>query len=153
MPELLNDACNVIPLAKHSSAGTYQMLIRDQMEKVKFSDIEKQKNRIAGHLLVPYPPGIPILMPGEVLEKGNPQIKFLLKLEQFNGRFPGFEREIHGIEIDKDGSFCIRVIKRGPGEKEEETEEMRLREGEAAPAFKSTIRGRVMSRSVKRGRS
>lgn len=152
LPRLLNDACDVIPPAKYSSAETYQKLVRDQTEKVKISDIEKQKNRIAGHMLVPYPPGIPILMPGEVLEKGNPQIKFLLKLEQFNGEFPGFEREIHGIEIDENGSFCMRVIKRSRDEREEE-EEMRLTQGEAAPAFKPKIRRRVMSRSIKRGRS
>jgi arginine decarboxylase len=103
-------------------------------------------------MLVPYSPGIPILMPGELLEKGNPQIKFLLKLEQFNGEFPGFEREIHGIEIDEDGSFCMRVIKRSRAEREE-TEDMRLTEGEPAPAFKPKIRRRVMSRSIKRGSS
>ncbi|MDQ1261603.1 MAG: arginine decarboxylase [Euryarchaeota archaeon] len=153
LPRLLNDACDVIPPAKLSSAETYQKLVRDQTEKVKISKIEKQKDRIAGHMLVPYPPGIPILMPGEILEKSNPQLKFLLALEKFNGKFPGFEREIHGIEIDEDGSFCMRVIKRSPAEKEEETEEMRLREEEAAPAFKPTIRRRVMSRSIKRGRS
>lgn len=153
LPSLLNNACNIIPPAKHSSAETYQKLVRDQTEKVKISKIKKQKNRIAGHMLVPYPPGIPILMPGEVLEKESPQLDFLLALEKFNGKFPGFEREIHGIEIDKDGSFCMRVIKRSQAEMEEETEEMRLREGEASPAFKPTIRQRVISRSFKRGRS
>jgi arginine decarboxylase len=139
LPKLLNDACNVIPPAKYSSAETYQKLIRDQTEKVKISEIEKQKNRIAGHMLVPYPPGIPILMPGEVLEKGNPQVKILLKLEEFNGEFPGLEREIHGIEIDGDGSFCMRVIKRGPAEREE-TEEMHLKKGDEAPVLKPTLR-------------
>ncbi|OPY50316.1 MAG: Orn/Lys/Arg decarboxylase, major domain [Methanosaeta sp. PtaU1.Bin112] len=153
LPKHLNDACNVIPPARYSSAETYQKLIRDQTERVRISEIARQKDRIAGHMLVPYPPGIPILMPGEVLEKGNPQIKFLLKLEKFNGKFPGFEREIHGVEIDENGNFCMRVVKSDLGEKEEETEEMRLKQGEAAPAFKPAIRRRVMSRAVKRGRS
>jgi arginine decarboxylase len=120
---------------------------------VRISEISRQKDRIAGHLLVPYPPGIPILMPGEVLEKGNPQIIFLLAPEKFNGRFPGFEREIHGIEIEEDGNFCMRVIQRSPGEKEDKTEEMRLGPGEAAPSFKPAIRRRALSRAVKRGRS
>jgi len=148
LPSLLNNACDTIPPAKYSPAETYQKLVRDKTKSVKISTIARQK-RIAGHMLVPYPPGIPILMPGEVLEKGSPQIKFLLKLEEFNKKFPGFEREIHGIEIDdEDGSFCMRVIT-----EKEETEEMRLIEGEAAPAFKPTVRRRVISRSFKRGRS
>jgi arginine decarboxylase len=151
LPLLLNKACDVIPPAKYSSAETYQKLVRDQTKRVKISVIAKQK-RVAGHMLVPYPPGIPILMPGEVLEKGNPQVEFLLKLEEFNKDFPGFEREIHGIEIDKDGSFCMRcVVRRRTAAKEEEMEERQLME--EAPALKPTIRRRVMSRSIKRGRS
>jgi len=150
LPELLNKACDVIPPAKYSSAETYQKLVRDRTERIKISDIAKQKDRIAGHMLVPYPPGIPILMPGEVLEKGNPQVKFLLKLEEFNNEFPGFEREIHGIEIDKDGSFCMRVVKRSTAGEEENEDLLLMKE---TPAIRPKIRQRVMSRSIKRGRS
>jgi hypothetical protein len=60
--------------------------------------------------------------------------------------------QFHGIEIDEDGCFCMRVIKRIRAEREEE-EEMRLTQGEAASAFKPRIRRRVISRSIKRGRS
>jgi arginine decarboxylase len=55
-----------------------------------------------GVMLVPYPPGIPVCMPGERLggSPDSPVIKLILALEEFGKRFPGFEREVHGIEVD-----------------------------------------------------
>ena len=62
-------------------------------------------------MLVPYPPGIPIRMPGERLGDANsPTIRFLLALEEFSKKFPGFEREVHGIEVDPQGNFWMRSV-------------------------------------------
>ena len=68
-------------------------------------------------MLVPYPPGIPVRMPGERLGDANsPTIRFLLALEEFSKKFPGFEREVHGIEVDPQGDFWVRsVIELPPG--------------------------------------
>jgi Arginine/lysine/ornithine decarboxylases len=50
---------------------------------------------VTGMLLTPYPPGIPLLIPGE---RFNRQIvKYLQFARDFNERFPGFDTDIHGL--------------------------------------------------------
>jgi len=49
-------------------------------------------------MVVPYPPGIPIMMGGESInKKSQPIIDYLLAREEFENRFPGYESDIHGI--------------------------------------------------------
>ena len=31
-------------------------------------------------------------------------------MEEFVKRFPGFEREVHGIEVDGDGNYWMRAV-------------------------------------------
>jgi arginine decarboxylase len=53
-------------------------------------------------MVVPYPPGIPLVMPGEVFTDGPGSIvEFLQVLQEFHNRFPGFEGEVHGARIRK----------------------------------------------------
>lgn len=57
----------------------------------------------AATIIVPYPPGIPILMGGEAINKNsNAIIEYLLVREKFEQKFPGYYRDIHGIETYKD---------------------------------------------------
>jgi arginine decarboxylase len=66
---------------------------------------------VTGVMLVPYPPGIPVRMPGERLGgPDSPTIRMILALQEFGKRFPGFEREVHGIEIDAAGDYWMRVV-------------------------------------------
>ncbi len=64
LPSLVGEACDVDTLPVLTPAQTYQKLLRNGTEKVKFTEMA---NRIAGVMLVPYPPGIPVSMPGERL--------------------------------------------------------------------------------------
>ena len=65
-------------------------------------------------MLVPYPPGIPVRMPGERFGgKDSPIIQLLLALEKFGKQFPGFEREVHGIEVDAEGAYWMRSVIEG----------------------------------------
>jgi arginine decarboxylase len=108
LPGLLQEACDVEPVPVMTPAQTYQKLIRDGTEKVKLTEMA---GRIPAVMLVPYPPGIPISMPGERLGDANsPTIRLLLALEEFGKRFPGFEREVHGIEVDAKGEFWMRGV-------------------------------------------
>ncbi len=67
--------------------------------------------RIAGVMLVPYPPGIPLSMPGERLGAiDSPVMRLILAFEEFGKRFPGFEREVHGIEVDAQGDYWMRSV-------------------------------------------
>jgi arginine decarboxylase len=105
---LLHQACDVDPEPVLTPAETYQKLIRNGTEKVRITDMAR---RLAGVMLVPYPPGIPVRMPGERLgEIDSPTIRLLLALEKFGKQFPGFEREVHGIEVDAEGDYWMRSV-------------------------------------------
>jgi arginine decarboxylase len=89
-------------------AQAYQKLVRGETEKIPF---EQMAGRIAPVMLVPYPPGIPMSMPGERLGDSNsPVMKLILAMQEFGRRFPGFERETHGIEVDADGGYWMRAV-------------------------------------------
>jgi arginine decarboxylase len=108
LTNLLHQACDVDPEPVLTPAETYQKLIRNGTEKVRISEMAR---RLAGVMLVPYPPGIPVRMPGERLgEKDSPTISLLLALEKFGKQFPGFEREVHGVEVDAEGDYWMRSV-------------------------------------------
>ena len=108
LPSLAGDACDIDPDVVLTPAQTYQKLLRNGTEKIKFSEMAK---RISGVMLVPYPPGIPVCMPGERLGSADsPVIKLIQALEEFGKRFPGFEREVHGIEVDAQGDYWMRAV-------------------------------------------
>ena len=50
------------------------------------------------------PPGIPVIMPGEMFDRARtPKLfEYLEMLEEFDAKFPGFEHEIHRITHVKD---------------------------------------------------
>ena len=105
---LVNAACDEDFDPVLTPAQTYQKLVRGQTEKIRFRDMA---GRIAAVMLVPYPPGIPMSMPGERLGSDtSPVIKLILAMEEFGQRFPGFERETHGIEVDADGNYWMRAV-------------------------------------------
>ncbi|MEW6364294.1 MAG: Orn/Lys/Arg decarboxylase N-terminal domain-containing protein [Acidobacteriota bacterium] len=135
LPDLAQEACEIIPDAVLTGWETYQKLVRYQTEKVKVSEMP---GRISGHMLVPYPPGIPILMPGERFgDSHSAHIRFLLALEEFGRRFPGFGHEVHGIEIEENGTFWMRAVVEKAG---------------AAAKAAPSPRIRVMAKARKRGR-
>src|SRR6516165_9242491 len=113
LPGLLQEACDIDPDPVMTPAETYQKLVREGTEKVKLTEMA---GRITAVMVVPYPPGIPIRMPGERMgDAASPTIRFLLALEEFSKRFPGFEREVHGIEVDSQGEFWMRSVIETPG--------------------------------------
>jgi arginine decarboxylase len=62
-------------------------------------DIDQLEGRITSVLLTPYPPGIPLLIPGE---RFNATIMGYLQFaRKFNRQFPGFETDIHGLVVEK----------------------------------------------------
>ncbi len=109
---LVEEACEVDPEQVLTPSETYQKMLRNGTEKVKFSEMA---NRIAGVMLVPYPPGIPLSMPGERLGAiDSPVMRLILAFEEFGKRFPGFEREVHGIEVDAQGDYWMRSVTEAP---------------------------------------
>ncbi len=108
LANLVNAACDEDFDPILTPAQTYQKLVRNETERIRFSEMA---GRIAAVMLVPYPPGIPMSMPGERLGgPDSPVIKLILAMEEFGKRFPGFEREVHGIEVDRTGNYWMRAV-------------------------------------------
>ncbi|AWD32231.1 Biodegradative arginine decarboxylase [Candidatus Kinetoplastibacterium sorsogonicusi] len=84
----------MIPALKPSDA--FAKMSHKEVEKVHIS---KLYNRITGVLLTPYPPGIPLLIPGERFNEHI--INYLEFTRDFNELFPGFETYIHGLSIEE----------------------------------------------------
>jgi arginine/lysine/ornithine decarboxylase len=83
------------------------------VELVKLADLTE---RVAAVMVVPYPPGIPIVMPGERFSAGTSMIVDYLKvLEAFDNEFPGFETEVHGVVPHRENSwtgysvYCLKL--------------------------------------------
>ncbi len=80
-------------------ADAFAKLAHREIDRVPIDDLE---GRITSVLLTPYPPGIPLLIPGERFNRRI--VEYLKFAREFNARFPGFETDIHGlVEQVKDG--------------------------------------------------
>jgi len=108
LANLVGEACDEDFDPVLTPAQTYQKLLRNETEKIRFTDMP---GRIAAVMLVPYPPGIPMSMPGERFGGADsPVIRLILAMEEFGKRFPGFEREVHGVEVDSEGNYWMRSV-------------------------------------------
>jgi arginine decarboxylase len=99
---------DLTPAMKPSDA--YAHIAQRRTERV---EIDKLEGRITVGLVTPYPPGIPLLIPGEVFNKKI--VDYLKFSREFNAQCPGFETDIHGLveEQDADGKVhyfadCVR---------------------------------------------
>lgn len=69
-----------------------------EIDRVSIDELE---GRITSVLLTPYPPGIPLLIPGERFNRTI--VNYLFFAREFNRTFPGFETDIHGLVATGDG--------------------------------------------------
>jgi ornithine decarboxylase/arginine decarboxylase len=97
------------PAMKPSDAFAH--IARRTTERVGIDELE---GRITTSLLTPYPPGIPLLIPGERFNKKI--VDYLRFVREFNAAFPGFDTDVHGlVEDDAPGAArqyyvdCVRV--------------------------------------------
>lgn len=81
---------NMVPAMRPTDAFA-KMAHRD-IDRVPIDDLE---GRTTAVLLTPYPPGIPLLIPGE--QFNNVILNYLKFARNFNERFPGFETDVHGL--------------------------------------------------------
>lgn len=72
------------------------------LHKTERVEIDKLEGRITVGLVTPYPPGIPLLIPGEVFNKKI--VDYLKFSREFNAQCPGFETDIHGLVEEEDAS-------------------------------------------------
>jgi arginine decarboxylase len=83
----------MVPALKPSDA--FAKMAHREVERVSIDQLE---GRVTGVLLTPYPPGIPLLIPGERFNKTI--VQYLQFAREFNQMFPAFETYIHGLGED-----------------------------------------------------
>jgi len=106
----LAEAFSTLPTPAMTPSAAYQHLIRDQLEHVP---LEQLANRVLATSVVPYPPGIPMLMPGEETGAADgPYLGYLKALAAWDERFPGFGHDTHGVE-NRDGVYYVQCLKKG----------------------------------------
>ncbi|MBB5020130.1 arginine decarboxylase [Chitinivorax tropicus] len=94
---------NMVPAMKPTDA--YAKMAHREIERVPLDELE---GRITAILLTPYPPGIPLLIPGERFNKTI--VQYLQFAREFNERFPGLKTDIHGlVEEEVDGRTAYFV--------------------------------------------
>ena len=97
-----------LPTPDLSPTEAYENLVNNEIESLALDNIA---NRTVATGVVPYPPGIPILMPGENTGGSDgPILSYLKALEAFDNKFPGFEHDTHGVEVEN-GKYHILCVK------------------------------------------
>jgi len=103
----LAHAFSLLPVPDLSPVQAYETLVKGDVETVT---LDRLAGRTVATGVVPYPPGIPLLMPGENAGAADGRVLAYLKaLEAFDRAFPGFAHDIHGVEV-QDGTYRVNVI-------------------------------------------
>ncbi len=98
---------DMVPAMKPSDA--FAKMAHREIERVAIDELE---GRITSILLTPYPPGIPLLIPGERFNKTI--VDYLRFARDFNERFPGFETDVHGLvkrEVGGKRGYFVDCVK------------------------------------------
>jgi arginine decarboxylase len=98
-----------LPTPELTPRRAYQRLMAGECEKVP---LDRMADRVVAVGVIPYPPGIPIVMPGEnVGPADGPWLSYLRTLQEYGHRFPGFAKEVEGTE-ERDGVYHVYCLTR-----------------------------------------
>ena len=99
-----------LPTPKMTPRRAFQRLMAGDAEKVPLGEMA---DRVVAVGVIPYPPGIPIVMPGESIGPADgPWLTYLRTLQEYGHLFPGFAKEVEGAE-ELDGGYHIYCVKGG----------------------------------------
>ncbi|HMX15375.1 MAG TPA: arginine/lysine/ornithine decarboxylase [Rhodocyclaceae bacterium] len=84
-------------------ADAFAMMAHREIDRVPIDELE---GRVTAVLLTPYPPGIPLLIPGERFNRTI--VRYLQFAREFNAQFPGFETDIHGLVDEEQADGGVR---------------------------------------------
>ena len=109
LPELMYRAFETLPKMVMNPWSAWQKEINGDIEEVY---IDEMIGRVNANMILPYPPGVPLVMPGEMLTEDNrPVLEFIQMLCEIGSHYPGFETDIHGAYRKADGRYTIKVLK------------------------------------------
>jgi len=104
----LAEAFSTLPKPLMTPRQAYRQLVLNEVEKVPLDGLA---DRVVATGVVPYPPGIPMLMPGESAGAADgPYLSYLRALQSWDKRFPGFGHDTHGVE-NIGGTYYIYCLK------------------------------------------
>jgi arginine decarboxylase len=84
----LQQAFSSLPVPEMLPADAYRHLVSKQVARVP---LDEAANGVVATSVVPYPPGIPVMMPGENTGPADgPYIGYLKALRDWDRRFTGF---------------------------------------------------------------
>jgi arginine decarboxylase len=95
------------PAMKPSDA--FSKMAHREIDRVPLDELE---GRVTSILLTPYPPGIPLLIPGERFNRTI--VDYLKFARDFNEKFPGFETDVHGLvkrEVDGRRDYFVDCVR------------------------------------------
>jgi arginine decarboxylase len=98
---------DMVPAMKPTDA--FSKMAHRKIERVAIDELE---GRVTAVLLTPYPPGIPLLIPGERFNKVI--VNYLKFAREFNEKFPGFETDNHGLVkqiVDGKAVYFVDCVK------------------------------------------
>lgn len=105
----LNQAYESLPQADMLPRDAFKKLVANDVELVSIYALE---GRTAANSVIPYPPGIPMMISGENFgDKNSPLIGYLQALQRWDETFPGFEHETEGAEKEQ-GVYHVMCLKR-----------------------------------------
>lgn len=92
----MNAMYTELPEPAMKPCDAYDRLVHGRVEPVP---IDELGGHVAAVMLVPYPPGIPLIMPGERVMTAS-IVDYLKFCRDFDERFPGFESDVHGLRFE-----------------------------------------------------
>ncbi len=107
LPQLMYHAYDELPEMEYTPYQAFQKNLRGETHEVRLEDLIGQ---VSADMILPYPPGVPLVMPGEkVTQQSAAVLDYLMMLCETGELFPGFETEIHGAYRRKDG-YYVKVL-------------------------------------------
>ncbi|BAL23621.1 arginine/lysine/ornithine decarboxylase [Azoarcus sp. KH32C] len=100
---------DMVPAMKPAEA--FAKMAHREIERVAIDELE---GRVTAMLVTPYPPGIPLLIPGERFN--STIVRYLKFARDFNAAFPGFETDIHGFVREQSNGrvdYFVDCVKQG----------------------------------------
>jgi arginine decarboxylase len=101
---------DMIPVMKPSDA--FECLAHRKVDRVPVDELE---GRITTMLVTPYPPGIPLLIPGERFNRSI--VEYLKFTRSFNEKLPGFSPDVHGLVHERVAggatAYYVDCVQRG----------------------------------------
>ncbi|AYH42522.1 arginine/lysine/ornithine decarboxylase [Azoarcus sp. DN11] len=100
---------DMVPAMKPADA--FARMAHREIERVAIDELE---GRVTAMLVTPYPPGIPLLIPGERFNATI--VRYLKFARDFNAAFPGFETDIHGFVREQSNGrvdYFVDCVKQG----------------------------------------